>query len=97
MMPPPSENKVINPDAPLVKWHVFESFDSAAECERAYASAEQEVQQAHPQNIPASPPDLFARMLLSACIATDDPSRIPTGLSARLASIALKLGPPRPD
>lgn len=67
MVPPPagSTNRIVNPDASLVQWRIYKSFDTATECENDRAEI------VHDHENQTDVLEKYAR--LSACIATDDP------------------------
>jgi hypothetical protein len=76
MVPPPQfhSRMPVDPDAPLSKWTVFSSYDSAAECNRDWL----EHSKLAKTKLAANPSDEKARiefhqLMSSQCIATDDP------------------------
>ena len=74
MIPPHPTDTTLDSDAPLSKRRVYDAFDTAATCDTARASEEQDWKSkadADPDNALAK--FLVKSLLTSQCIATDDP------------------------
>jgi hypothetical protein len=65
MVPPRKSHGSMEVDvaAPLAKWHIFKSFDSATECE----ILREKIRQGEKGT------EFYAAILTSACVASDDP------------------------
>ena len=68
LMAPPLVNDQSQPDAPISRWTIIKSFDSAMECENR---ASELRQSSHVTELPTGPVKL--RIFSTKCIVSDDP------------------------
>lgn len=72
LMVPPSDRLGLNFQAPLSKWVIQDSFDTASDCQAEKMAAFQYLRQPNSRAT-----DLTKLLVQGSCIATDDPRLAP--------------------